>query len=85
MPWFCYLLECADGTYYAGITTALDRRLVMHDRGVASRYTRGRRPVRLVYAEPQSDRAAATRREAEIKRLSRVAKRALIERGPHVP
>lgn len=85
MPWFCYLLECADGTYYAGITTALDRRLVMHERGVASRYTRGRRPVRLVYAEPQGDRAAATRREGEIKKLSRVAKRALIERGPRLP
>jgi putative endonuclease len=85
MPWFCYLLECADGTYYAGITTALERRLAMHGRGIASRYTRGRRPVRLVYAETQADRARATRREVEIKRLSRMAKRSLIERGPPGP
>jgi len=43
--WFCYVLECADGTFYTGITRSLERRLSMHNRGRASRYTRGRLPV----------------------------------------
>src|SRR2546422_11611633 len=66
--WFCYLLECADGTFYTGITNSIDRRLSMHNRGRASRYTRGRLPVRLVYAEPYRDRSSANRREVELKR-----------------
>jgi putative endonuclease len=78
--WFCYLLECADGTLYAGITTSLDRRLAAHNLGSASKYTRARRPVRLVHAEPYPDRSAATRREAALKRLSRAAKLALLSR-----
>ena len=73
-PWFCYLLECADGTLYAGITTNLDRRVGEHNRGTASKYTRARLPVRLVYAESQLDRAAASRREREIKRMGRAGK-----------
>jgi putative endonuclease len=79
--WFCYVVECSDGTLYAGITTALERRLALHNRGVASRYTRGRRPVRLVHAERYPDRAAATRREREIKALSRLSKRQLLGRA----
>jgi putative endonuclease len=79
--WFCYLVECADGTLYAGITTALERRLALHNRGVASRYTRGRRPVCLVHAERYPDRAAASRREREIKSLSRLSKRRLLEQA----
>jgi len=75
--WFCYLLACADGTLYAGITTALERRLAAHNAGAASKYTRGRRPVRLVWAEPCADRAAASRREAAIKALPRALKLAL--------
>lgn len=76
-PWFCYLVRCADATLYAGITTDLERRVREHNRGVASRYTRSRLPVRLVYAEPHPDRGAATRRERELKALDRVAKQAL--------
>lgn len=75
--WYCYLLACADGTFYAGITTELARRLAQHNRGVASRCTRARRPVRLVYAEPHPDRSSATRRERELKVLPRAAKEAL--------
>src|SRR2546425_8595973 len=75
--WFCYLLECADGTFYAGISNALDRRLAMHSQGVASKYTRTRLPVKLVYLEPQQDRASASRRELQIKKMSRARKRAL--------
>ena len=77
--WFCYLVACADDSLYAGITTDLERRVAEHNRGTASKYTRGRRPVRLVYAEPHPDRAAASRREREIKALGRDRKQALQE------
>jgi putative endonuclease len=75
-----YILECADGTLYTGWTTDLERRLQAHNSGQGARYTRGRRPVRLAYREEQSDRSAAQRREAAIRRLSRVDKLKLIER-----
>lgn len=78
MEWVTYLLECADGTLYAGITNDLARRLVAHGAGTASRYTRSRRPVRLVWLERSLDRAAASRREMALKRLSRAAKLALV-------
>ena len=75
--WFCYVLECADGTFYTGIANSIDQRLSMHNRGRASRYTRGRLPVRLIYAEPHRDRSSASRREVEVKKMSRVKKRRL--------
>jgi len=78
-PWFCYLVVCADGTLYAGITTNLERRVAEHNRGTASKYTRARLPVQLVYAEAQPDRGAATRRELQLKALSRDRKQALQE------
>jgi putative endonuclease len=77
MSWHCYLLECADGTLYTGITNDLEKRLDAHNGGSASKYTRSRLPVRLVYAEPHADRATASRREAAVKKLSRTAKLAL--------
>jgi putative endonuclease len=77
--WFCYLLECADGTLYAGITTAMARRLAAHNLGSASKYTRARRPVRVVHTERWPDRSSATRREAALKRMSRAAKLALAQ------
>jgi len=64
--WFCYLLACADGTLYTGITTALERRLAVHNAGAGSKYTRSRRPVRLVWVEECRDRSAASRREAAV-------------------
>jgi putative endonuclease len=80
-PWFVYLIECADGSLYAGITTSLARRLAEHNLGRASKYTRGRRPVRLVHAEPYADRAAASQREHAVKRLSRARKEALLTKA----
>lgn len=77
--WFVYVLRCADGSLYTGITTDPARRLAEHNAGAqGARYTRSRRPVQLVYAEPAPDRAHATRREAVLKRLPRRAKLALI-------
>ena len=68
--WFVYILRCADGTFYTGITTDVGRRCRQHNEGTASRYTRSRRPVRLVYRERQADQSAALRREVAIKGLS---------------
>lgn len=79
--WYCYLLACADGTFYAGITTDLARRLAQHSEGSASRYTRARRPVRLVYSEPHPDRSCATRRERQLKALPKAAKEALAQQA----
>jgi len=82
MAWVCYLLECADGTLYTGIANDLPRRLGQHARGVASKYTRTRLPVRLRWSERHRDRGAALRREAAIKRLPRAEKLALAGHGP---
>ena len=78
------MLRCADGTLYTGITNDLDRRLISHNAGTASRYTRTRLPVQVVHAVPVRGRRAALRLEIRIKRLSRAEKIALIERrtGP---
>ena len=79
--WFVYVLRCADGSLYTGATTDLDRRHRRHEAGTASRYTRSRRPTRLVYWEAHPDRGAALRREAAIKALTRAAKLALVRAG----
>ena len=75
--WFLYLLECANGSYYAGITTDVEARFEAHQSGKGARYTRARRPVELIHAEPAADRSAASRREAALKKLPRAAKLAL--------
>lgn len=77
--WWVYLLRCADGSLYTGITTDLARRLAEHngEGGMGARYTRSRRPVELAYAEAAASRAEAARREAAIKRLDRARKLAL--------
>jgi putative endonuclease len=75
---FVYLLQCRDGTLYAGWTTDLSRRVAAHNQGTGARYTRGRRPVKLVYWEAADSREMALRREAELRRLDRPAKLALI-------
>jgi putative endonuclease len=73
------MLRCADGSLYTGVAKDLTRRLSEHNggSGLGARYTRGRRPVTLVYAEAAPDRSAACRREHAIKRLKPSAKQAL--------
>jgi predicted GIY-YIG superfamily endonuclease len=78
MSWFVYILRCADGTLYTGITNDVDRRCRQHNAGTASRYTRARLPAQMVYQEPQLSRGAALRRELAVKALSRRQKEALI-------
>ena len=73
------MLRCRDGSLYTGITTDLPKRLARHNAGTASAYTRARRPVRLVFQERQPDRSAALRREAAVRRLTRVEKLALVQ------
>jgi putative endonuclease len=77
MPFYCYILECADGTYYTGWTTDPTRRERQHNAGRGARYTRSRRPVKLVYVEEQVDRASAMRRERQVKKMTRTRKKEL--------
>ena len=79
--WFVYILRCADGSLYTGITKDVIRRCEQHNAGTASRYTRGRLPVSVVYQEPQATRSLASKREAAIKAMSRQGKESLIHSG----
>ena len=82
MAYYVYILRCADNTLYPGSTTDVARRAAVHHSGRGAKYTRSRRPVKVVYWEPCPDRSAALRREAAIKRLSRAEKEALISAPP---
>lgn len=73
-----YILECKDKTLYTGWTNQLEKRLAAHNEGRGAKYTKGRRPVRLVYYETFPTKEEAMRRECEIKRLTRKEKEALI-------
>ncbi len=79
--WFVYILQCSDDTLYTGITTDLERRIIEHndcDTGLGAKYTRHRRPVKLAYYERHASRSCATKREIEIKNLTRHNKLDLI-------
>ena len=79
--WFVYMLRCGDGTLYTGITKDVSRRCRQHDEGKASRYTRSRRPTRLLFQEEHPDQGSALRREAAIKTLTRRQKEMLIRQA----
>lgn len=81
MSCYCYILECADGTFYTGWTTDPERRVKQHNKGSGAKYTSVRRPVKLVYLELQSTRTDAMKRELAIKKMKRAQKRKLIEGG----
>jgi putative endonuclease len=81
MPFFCYIVECVDGTFYTGWTTDPLRREKQHNAGIGARYTRMRRPVKLVYVEQQPDRSSALKRELAIKGMPKGRKRQLVEQG----
>lgn len=78
MPWSLYIIRCADDTLYAGITTDVARRLRQHACGAGAKYLRGRAPLQLVYVEGGHTRSSAARREAQVKKLSRAGKLALV-------
>ena len=77
--WYFYVLQCADGTFYAGITTSLDRRLKEHNTSSrGAKYTRTRRPVEVVFWEYHENRSSALKREHSFKRLTRKQKEKLV-------
>jgi putative endonuclease len=78
--WFVYIVRCADDSLYTGITKDVDRRIQEHNAGdkLAAKYTRARLPVVLVHQETCESRSAATKREIEIKQLSRKGKKVLL-------
>ncbi len=79
MNWVCYMLRCADGTLYTGITNDLDKRLDAHNAGGGAKYTRTRTPVELVFSDDCADRSTASKRESQIKKLNRAAKLQLVQ------
>jgi len=81
MPYSTYILRCADDTLYTGITTDTARRVQEHntDDKKWAKYTRNRRPVELVYTEIFDNRSDASKREYEIKQMSKRAKESLIQ------
>jgi predicted GIY-YIG superfamily endonuclease len=84
MTWFVYLIRCGDGTLYCGIALDVGARLKAHQEGKGAKYTRGRGPLELVYQEVCATRAAALRREREIKRFSRAKKLSLLNQEPAI-
>ncbi len=79
MAFFCYLLECADGTYYCGWTKDLNRRVDMHNKGRGARYTCAHRPVSLAYYEELESQSEAMRREPSLKKMTHDQKASLIQ------
>lgn len=77
--WHLYILRCADGTLYTGITTDVDKRFEAHCAGKGAKYTRGRGPLTLVYREECGDHSSALKRELEVKKLPRQEKERLIQ------
>lgn len=77
-PWFVYIVRCADESLYTGCSPNLEQRLASHNAGTGAKYTRSRRPVKLLYQERYDSRSLAARREWEIKQLSREEKLILI-------
>jgi putative endonuclease len=79
--WQVYILQCADGTLYTGITTDLPRRVGEHNgSGTGAKYTSGRRPVKLVYSKRFKGRSLAAKEESRIKKLPRQKKLELIKK-----
>ena len=88
--WSLYILKCCDGSFYTGVTNDVDRRFRAHQEGRASRYTRTRRPVEIVYREACGSRSQALSRECAVKSMGRKGKEGLVagfasRRGSEAP
>ncbi|MFC2154300.1 GIY-YIG nuclease family protein [Candidatus Altiarchaeota archaeon] len=79
MTHYVYILRCNWGELYVGYTTDLKRRFQEHQKGIGCKYTRGRRPVRMVYSKGYQDRGSAMKREAELKQLTKEEKLQLVK------
>jgi predicted GIY-YIG superfamily endonuclease len=82
--WFLYILKCSDGTLYTGITNDIARRIRQHNEGSASRYTRSRLPVKLLYRESCRGRSQALKKEFAVKSLSRKEKEEYIGKRKNI-
>jgi putative endonuclease len=82
--WFTYILECADGSFYVGITNDLNLRVAEHNDGQGARWTAKRRPVKLRYAESHPSKSEARKREIEIKGWRRNKKIGLFESASNI-
>lgn len=80
--WSVYIVECADRTLYTGIAKDVRARVAQHNLGTGAKYTRGRRPVRLIYCEKAAGHGAALRRERAIKALPASEKRRVVRSAP---
>jgi putative endonuclease len=78
MSWVIYILELSDKSFYTGITNDLIKRLKVHRSGKGSKYVKSRLPFRVVYVELAADRSEASKREAEIKKMSKSRKNQLL-------
>lgn len=79
--WIVYILRCSDGSFYTGTTNGLEKRLISHNRGTASKYTRSRRPVTLLATSAEMSRSEALRLEMEIKKLPKTKKITFLTRA----
>jgi len=77
-PWFCYMLQCKDGSLYVGMTNDVAIRVQKHNRGLGPEFTKKRRPVELIWSQEFTDRLAARDREVELKGWSRKKKLGLV-------
>jgi len=78
--WYVYILQCKDKTFYTGVTTNLKRRVEEHNDSVlGAKYTKGRRPVKLIYSVRRKDKSRALKEECRIKKLSRAEKLKLLD------
>tara|TARA_Y100000385_G_C12849093_1_gene532230 strand:- start:143 stop:388 length:246 start_codon:yes stop_codon:yes gene_type:complete len=78
--WTLYILKCNDDSYYTGITNNIEKRIADHEAGKGAKYTRGRGPFEIVYQEKCLDRSSASKREFEVKKLSRSEKENLLKK-----
>ena len=81
---YTYIVECSDGTFYTGWTSDIKKRIIKHNAGTGAKYTRSRRPVKLVYLEQADTKQQAMRREAQIKKLTRYEKEQLVKKRKDV-
>jgi putative endonuclease len=77
--WYCYIVECSDGTLYTGITTNIENRINTHNSGKGAKYTRSRTPVLLRWSKEFCNKSEASKEEYRIKKLSRLEKIKIIE------
>jgi len=80
MTWYVYMVRCSDNSLYTGYTNDIKRRENAHNTGKGAKYTKSRRPVRLVYWEEFADRSDALKRECAIKKLTKQQKELLLQK-----